>query len=483
MRSLFTALFFVFLSYGCSDNSSNNASDAAPDNDLQARITRIESNLQPEFQDPDEPVTYSIEERMRELGIPGLSVVVVANGKIDWAKGYGLADVSENRPVDTDTLFLAASVSKPISALRALQLVDLGLVSLDHNINDYLTSWQLPDNQWTVNEKVTVRRLLNHTAGLPSGNYPPYLNANDIPTIPEILDGEGPEPALRVYQEPGQSWQYANGGYAILGLLITDIGNLDFPAIMQEYVLNPLGMTESTFENPLPPIYHANAATGYWPNGEEVAGKYPIVTLEAAGGLWTTPSQLALYAIELQKMAQGGTDGILQYSTVEEMLTPGLNHQGLGPVIGDYTYHHDGLYDGFAAHVNAWKEQQYALVIMLNSMRTEIVREIQIAVAAEYDLPGFPLTYFIDIPEEQLARYVGTYVSPLLSQPIEIEITDGTLVAIGEFSPDPAVLVPTSDTLFRDRNANFVPWEFTIEDNLVTGIFINNAFEVTRSNP
>ena len=311
--------------------------------ELQERILRIENNIQPILQIEGEEVpTNSIDERMKELNIPGLSIAVVSGGKLDWAKGYGLADKAENRFVDTTTMFLAGSISKPVSALRAHQLVEQGKLGLDENINDYLISWEVPENEFTKKEKVTLRRILNHTAGLTVWGFPGYDKGDTIPSVVDVLDGNGNTDSVRVYKVPGESWMYSGGGYTIMQIAITDIDATTFPETMQKHILNPLGMRKSTFQNPLPGKYHAIAATGYRANGEEVEGKWPIYPEMAAAGLWTTPSQLIRYAIEIQKIHQTKQDGILNYETVEEMLTPGMNGHGLGPGIGEFNFGHGG---------------------------------------------------------------------------------------------------------------------------------------------
>ncbi|TRX60688.1 beta-lactamase family protein [Fulvivirga sp. M361] len=205
---------------------------------LSERISRIENGLQPNLQiQGDSIANYTIEERMRELGIPGVSIAVINEGQIEWAKGYGMADSSENRPVTTETMFLAGSISKPVAALRAHQLAEEGVIHLDSNVNNYLSSWKLPENEFTEKEKVTTRRILNHTAGLTVWGFPGYDKGDTIPGVSEVLDGKGNTDSVRVYKEPGGSWMYSGGGYTIMQLMITDFEKEPFPEIMQSNVL------------------------------------------------------------------------------------------------------------------------------------------------------------------------------------------------------------------------------------------------------
>ena len=171
-------------------------------------------------------------------------------------------------------------------------------------------------------------------------------------------------------------------------LAITDTEGTDFPETMQKNVLDPLGMEGSTFSNPLPERYHSIAATGYRYNGDEVEGKWPIYPEMAAAGLWTTPSMLIQYAIEIQKIYQTKTDGLLTYETVQEMLTPGMNGHGLGPGVSDHTFGHGGADEGFRARLVAWKEAPVAIVVMVNSDNGSIIQEILLSFAEAYGLPG-----------------------------------------------------------------------------------------------
>ncbi|MEL6537362.1 MAG: serine hydrolase domain-containing protein, partial [Bacteroidota bacterium] len=387
MRNLYS-LFVLCLLISCTAPSEEKTDE------LAERIARIENGLELNLQihGIDSVETYNIEDRLREFRIPGVSIAVLKDGEIEWAKGYGMADSSENRAVTTETLFQAGSISKPVAALRAHQLVEAGTIHLDSNVNKYLTSWTLPDNEFTVNEKVTTRRILNHSAGLTVWGFPGYPRGDTvtIPTIPEILDGLGNTDSVRVYKEPGGGWRYSGGGYTIMQQMIVDVEQQAFPEIMKTNVLNPLGMSGSTYENPLPSQYHAQAATGYLSNGEPVAGKWVVYPEMAAAGLWTTPSELIMWAKEIQNIERNQQDGLLKLSTVEEMLTPTEDDQGLGPVSARHYYGHGGADEGFRAELVVWKAAPVAVVMMVNSNRGNIIlRELMISIAKEYDLPGY----------------------------------------------------------------------------------------------
>ncbi len=468
MKRIYLLLIPVFI-LGCNSETSKIESTG-----LDEKISRIENGLQPRLQlTNEELVTFNIEERLRELGIPGISIALLNNGEIEWARAYGMADSSENRKLTPETMLLAGSISKPVSALRAHQLVEAGVIDLDRNVNDYLKSWKLPDNEFTEKEKVTTRRLLNMTAGLTVWGFPGYDKGDDIPSVQDVLDGKGNTDAVRVYKEPGESWMYSGGGTTIMQLMITDLEQQSFPDIMETNVLKPLGMVGSTFENPLPEEYHAIAATGYRSNGDEVEGKWPIYPEMAAAGLWTTPSELILWAKEIQNIQQNQVDGLLKVEAVNEMLTPGMEGHGLGPVISDHTYGHGGADEGFRANLMVWKDHPIAVVMMVNSDNGSIMQEVLLAIAEEYDLPGVEpnLRSPIELAAEDLEKYVGEYGIPDLGF-ITAELVEDQLVLTASFSEGPLPILPENDTTFFAME-NGMYFNFKIVNDEVQSIGFN----------
>jgi len=473
MRVLYSAIALLIF-------TSCDAQTKEEKNKLKEKIQRIEnglqSRLQIQYRDSTIKSIYNIEERMQELKIPGLSIAVLNNGVIEWAKGYGIADSLENRKVTTETLFQAGSISKPVAATRALQLAEQGLIDLDSNVNAYLSSWELPDNKFTENEKVTTRRILHHKSGLTVSGFIGYKKEETVPSIPEILDGKGNTDPVRVYKEPGGIWNYSGGGYTIMQHMLTDIEQKQFPKIMMTNVLRPLGMKSSTYENPLPEEYHSRAATGYNFDGTQVEGKWWVYPEMAAAGLWTTPSELILWAKEIQHILQTQKDGLLQAKTVNEMLTPHEDDYGLGPYVLDLTFGHGGADEGFRAELLVWKETSNAVVIMVNSQNgSTIMREILLSIVQEYNLPDYyPLEkVFKEQSQEQLERFIGKYDIPEVGQ-VDIIVKDDGLELTLEISPEPILLWPESDSIFFSKNAG-QRFNFTLKDGIVTGIKVSGV--------
>lgn len=442
---------------------------------LEDRISRIEnglqSNLQIQYGDSVNIKYYNIEERMKELNIHGLSIAVLNNGVVEWAKGYGMADTSAGKKVTAKTLFQAGSISKPVAATRALQLVEKGQLNLDRNVNDDLRSWKVPENEFTAKEKVTLRRLLNHSAGLTIHGFPGYSISDTIPSVLDVLEGKGNTDPVRVFREPGEKVGYSGGGYTIMQLLLSDTEKKGFSEIMQSEVLNPLGMTSSTYENPLPKPYHGMAAAGYKSDGSEVPGKWHTYPEMAAAGLWTTPSQLLLWAKTIQETYQNQEDGFLRTETVNEMTKDYGNNQGMGPYVVEHLFGHGGSDEGFVSDLRIWKEHPISVAIMVNSDNGNgIIQELFLSIAKEYNLPGIynRLRTYNAQSIEQRSRYVGAY--QFSEDAIaKVAVKDNGLEFSGGLVKNPIFLLPETDTLYFSSETGLY-FEFVFENEVIINL-------------
>jgi CubicO group peptidase (beta-lactamase class C family) len=303
-----------------------------------------------------------------------------------------LADVESEEPVTPATLFQAGSISKPVSALSALLLAQQGDIDLDEDIDNRLTSWKVPANPWTGIRFVTLRNLLNHTAGMTVFAFPGYSRSEYHPTTVEVLDGKGNTDPVRVDLEPGTEVRYSGGGYTVMQLLVSDVAGESFADVMRSTVLQPMGMASSTFEQPLPPSLYERAAAGYRSDGSRVEGDWYVYPEMAAAGLWTTPTDIARYIVAIQNAWAGRDNSLLEKETVDEMLTPVRGNQGLGPLVDGYRgrFGHGGINEGFGCLFTAFYDRGEGVVVMTNSNDGEILaREIIHAVGTEYGWPGF----------------------------------------------------------------------------------------------
>lgn len=304
-------------------------------------------------------------DRIRQShNVPAVSVAVIEAGRIGWARTYGGGD--------TDTLFQAASISKPVSAMAALHMMQYGNFTLDEDVNGKLKSWKVPENEFTASEKVTLRRLLSHTAGLTVHGFPGYQTGAPMPTLMQILNGEPPAntAAIRVDTAPGGKWRYSGGGYTVMQQLLIDRTGMPFPQLMQRMVLGRIGMKRSSFEQPLPEPLAGNAATAHDRQGRPLKGRWHVYPEMAAAGLWTTPSDLALWAIELRAAYLGKANRIIERTTAAEMLKPQSGDYGLGVGLnrkGPLQFRHGGSNAGFRCLMVMYVDSGNGAVIMTNS--------------------------------------------------------------------------------------------------------------------
>lgn len=404
------------------------------------RIGRVENGLLPPVVVKGQAVLpLKLEDRMQELKIPGVSVAVFENGRIAWTRGWGMADVADRRRVDADTRFQAASISKPVTAAAVLALASLGQMSLDDDVNKYLASWKLPANEFTAKQKVTLAHLLSHTGGLTVSGFRGYAAGEDVPTVLQVLNGAKPANSdpVRVDLPVGSQWRYAGGGYTIVQLAIQDVTKKPFADALRELVLDPLGMSHSTFVQPLPGELRSKAATGYRSSGEPIAGRSHTYPEQAAAGLWTTPEDLARFAMAVQQTAAGTTTHpIMSRDLAARMLKPviddyglGLGLVGVGPAAH---FSHGGSNEGFRCQFIALKDRASGVVVMTNSDRGGLIsQEIIRAVAQEYRWPGLgPIERTVGTADPATYKdFAGRYELPTRSPPVilTIEADEGKL--------------------------------------------------------
>jgi CubicO group peptidase (beta-lactamase class C family) len=379
-----------------------------------ARVARVEAGLAPVTLPGEEPTKLSLQQWMELYKIPGLSIAVFEKNTLVWAKTYGVKQAGGSEPVTVDTLFQAASISKPVTALAALRYAEQGKWSLDADLNDKLVSWKVPDNELTKEQKVTLRRVLSHTAGLTVHGFPGYAVNEPRPTAQQVLDGAKPantEP-VRVDLTPGTETRYSGGGLTVLQVMMEDQLKKPFPRIMKEAVLEPLGLKRSTFEQPLPEALAAAAASGTRGSGEGVEGRWHVYPEMAAAGLWTTPSDLARIAIEVSKARAGKSRRVLSQAMARQMLTKQSEGFGLGfglPAEGTDWFGHGGWNDGFTSTLTAFADSGSGVVIMANSDNGSLLFErLQASIAGEYGWKSF--THRLDSPfmkVDLLARMRG----------------------------------------------------------------------------
>ncbi len=329
---------------------------------------------------------------MQQIGVPGVSIAVIRNYAVHWAKGYGVADVETKRPVSVETLFQAASISKPITAMAAMRLVQEGRLALDEDVNKVLTSWKVPSaTAWQA--PVTPRTLMSHTSGADDGfGFPGYDPGAPLPTLVQILNGEAPSNVGKVLfaRPPYQAYKYSGGAVTLMQLALGDLTRQPFAAFMRASILAPLGMNDSTFEQPIPEPMASRTVRAHSREGRAREVRWHVYPEQAAAGLWTTPGDLAKAAIEVQKALRGPKGAVLTQASAREMTTP----VGVGPFAVGFTiekrgegwyFSHGGSNWGFQCLLLAHVRKGYGVAVMTNAdSGGRLLGEVVARVAAAY---------------------------------------------------------------------------------------------------
>lgn len=390
---------------------------------VSARIRNVEEGLLPAVTIKGKKNEMKLAERMSFYKTPGVSVAVINNGRIEWAKGYGTLENGSGRLVTPETLFQAGSISKPVAAVAALQQVERGKLNLDEDVNLKLKSWKVPENDFTKDKKVTVRGLLTHSAGVTVHGFDGYTANESPPTLLQILNGEKPanSPSIRVDFAPGSKERYSGGGYTVLQQLLLDATKKSFVDLTRENIFQKIGMTRATYASPLPKTLAEQAASGHRGDGGVIPGKWHIYPEMAAASLWSTPSDLGRFVIELQNSYAGRSDKILSKETTLQMLTRqnksiANSDAGLGIFLKGssepFRFSHNGSTEGYNAIMIGFLKTGQGAVVMTNSDNgAELATEILRGIAREYvwdDMKPDEIA-IVEARPELYGNYVGRY--------------------------------------------------------------------------
>jgi CubicO group peptidase (beta-lactamase class C family) len=410
----------------------------------RAHVKNIETDTVEISVDPGKPpMQMSLQQLMDDFKVPGFSIAVIDDYKIAWAKAYGVTDVGSQNPVTSTTLFQAGSISKPVAATGTLWLVAQGKLSLDQNVNEKLKTWKVPENEFTTTQKVTLRRLMSHTAGVTVHGFPGYDVDDPIPTLIQVLNGEKPANTapVRVDVVPGTTERYSGGGITIEQQLVLDVTGEPFPEFMRKTVFEKIGMKDSSYLQPLPAAEANRTAAGTRTDGTMVHGRWHIYPEMAAAGLWTTPTDLAKFAIEIALSKQGRANHVLSEPMATEMLTPVMDTNALGFFLEKQNpgqFGHNGDDEGFQAMLTMNVDSGKGIAIMANSEWGILIGNLVVArVAKEYqwnykitDHGPFPTLVIVDKlkgTQAALNRFTDLKKSGLAGQ----NVNESTLNELG----------------------------------------------------
>ena len=358
--------------------------------DAAGYIARIEAAQSPDRGGMD---AATLEHVMQKFRVPGVSIAVVRDFKIHWAKAYGVADVETGQPVDVNTAFQAASISKPLTAIAAVKLAQDGRLSLDDDVNNILKSWKVPPSEWTRAQPVTPRSLFSHTSGSDDGfGFPGYDPSAPMPTLVQVIRGDKPSNvgSVTFSRPPYQGMKYSGGGTVIMQVALTDLTGQPFADFMQATVLGPLGMTGSSYRQPPPGEWEPRLARAHGGNGQRMGARWHVYPEQSAAGLWTTPSDLARVVIEVQAAVRGPRGAVLTQHGAREMTSPvGTGQYAVGFSIDKrgegWYFGHGGSNWGFQCDLLGHIRKGYGVVVMTNGDNGgAVIREIEARVAAAY---------------------------------------------------------------------------------------------------
>lgn len=312
-----------------------------------------------------ERVAETVETSMEVHGVPGVSVAIIDNFEVVWVAQFGFAE--PGRPVGPDTLFQAASLTKPVSAVVAAAAAEDGLVDLEDDALGMLTRWRHPTPWWEG--PVTLRMLLAHRAGVNVPGFPGYRMDENVPKVSRLMDGilDKNEP-IRVVTQPGAEREYSGGGFLIAQLAIEDHTGMAFEDLAERLVFRPLGLEVSTYRS-LTSANRKQLAVGYRRDGSEVAGggwhQYPEM---AAASMWSTPTEYAAIVIDVMRSYELESGVVLDRDTAHLLLDPdfaigfGVSREEGGIAIG-----HEGANEGYRSEFVALPRLGDGVIILTNS--------------------------------------------------------------------------------------------------------------------
>ncbi|MBF0546725.1 MAG: beta-lactamase family protein [Candidatus Riflebacteria bacterium] len=380
----------------------------------ESKQEKFETSFRPLVKVEGLPDYSTVSERMSFYHTPGMSIAVIHDGRIVWAKGYGVLQTGRKSAVNESTVFEAASISKPVTTIAAMMLVQKNLLDLDSGIYRWLHNWHAPRSE-VSQIPPTIRQIMSHTAGFNVESVSGYSSQN-LPGLRDIMNGVGgaKTPALRVIWKPGEAFHYSGGGLDVLQQIINDVGSSSFENQVSEMLFKPLQMTHSTFYQPPIPNLAKNEAKGHQWNGSLMTGYlYPEM---AAAGLRTTPSDLAKIILEIQRAIEG-KGHVLSPKSAEEILTLqnasapiGLGFFLSGKGAGK-RFFHDGWNNGFTCRMVGFVGQKDGAVVMTNSDSGGLMFEALDAIARAYNWPdqNWKQLEAKQIPEGIINRFPGKY--------------------------------------------------------------------------
>lgn len=265
--------------------------------------------------------SLGIEERLAKHQLAGFSLVVFEDYEIVYSHESGVKSMNSNEKIDKNTAFSTASIAKPITAILCHLLEEKGIINLDDPIDNYLKRWHLPKSSFTENNNPTWKQFLNHTAGTSQQGFADFYLGDTIPTIKQSLLGQIPryDKEIEFLFTPGSSWKYSGGGYVIVQMALEDHLGKPLARLADEYVFSPLGLENTTMVQPHEERFLTNVALAHDKNNEVIRTGLPITPQIGPSGLWSTPTDLAKIAIEIQNALRNKDNKVISHRMAKKL--------------------------------------------------------------------------------------------------------------------------------------------------------------------
>ena len=390
------------------------AQGAAPD------PAGFSERLRPRIQMAGAPQIWTLEARMENYGVPGVALAIIDDGEIVYEAGFGVLQAGGDTPVNADSVFSVGSVSKVATATLVLRLADEGYLDLDADVLEGMTSWSLPaERDVAPGTPVPMRAILSHTAGFNIHGFADFQPGEALPEAVDTLDGRAPAGNAPLSREApsGAGYRYSGGGYTLAQLLVADTMGEAFEDIAELHLFEPLGLTRSTFSNPLPQDL-GNIARAHDRSGSPAAlpRGYEAFPEMAASGLWTSAHDLGGLTAALIDSYRGNGDALSRARAVEMMTLVAPSEHGLGPRLSGSAehliFHHGGSNESYRAWIEGHLATGDGLVILTNGTQGRLlIDEIRNAVADTmgWDLNRPVLASPIALDPAELSGLTGTY--------------------------------------------------------------------------
>jgi CubicO group peptidase (beta-lactamase class C family) len=337
----------------------------------------------------------TVEQTMLKHGLHGLSVAVIENYRVSWSRAWGVKSSDGEEKIDVSTAFNIASIAKPVTATLVAMLAEKGLIDLDESVSTYLRRWQLPNSEHTRSVDITLRHLLSHTSGATQHGYKDFYAGEKVPTVVDVLNGgnlPGTE-KLDIDFKPGSHWRYSGGGYVIAQIAVEDHLQRSLAELAAEFIFQPLEMRNTTMLRPDEVGFLRNVAKAHDESGAVISTGLPICPQISASGLWSTPTDMGRFLIEMQNALRGSQTEIVSHAVAKLVTSEILDGFGLGWALFDpvgymEAFSHGGANTGTGGRVYATMDGGNGIALFgngPNSIREPVLEKFRESIVDAYD--------------------------------------------------------------------------------------------------